>query len=99
MNILNKIVEKKKKRLDFLKTKVPLREMRSKASDVERPKNFKDAIKRDSGPIRLIAEIKKASPSRGVIRQDFDPIAIASIYGKKDVDAISVLTEEDYFQG
>jgi indole-3-glycerol phosphate synthase len=99
MNILNKIVEKKKKRLNFLKTKVPLREMRSKVSDVERPKNFKDAIKRDSSPIRLIAEIKKASPSRVVIRQDFDPLTIASIYEKKDVDAISVLTEEDYFQG
>lgn len=99
MNILNKIVEKKKKRLSFSKTKVSLREMRSKASNAERPKNFKDAIKRDSSPIRLIAEIKKASPSRGVIRQDFDPTTIASIYEKKDVDAVSILTEEDYFQG
>ena len=99
MNILNRIVEKKKKRLIYSKTKVSLREMRSKASDVERPKNFKDAIKRDSSPIRLIAEIKKASPSRGVIRQDFNPTTIASIYEKKDVDAISILTEEDYFQG
>jgi indole-3-glycerol phosphate synthase len=99
MSILNKIVEKKKERLNVLKIGIPLREIRLKASDVERPKNFKDAIKREYCSIKLIAEIKKASPLSGVIRQDFDPVTIASLYEKKAVDAISVLTEEDYFQG
>ncbi len=99
MTLLNEIVQKKKKRLDFLKAKIPLKEVRLRASDIESLRNFKDAIKRDSGFIRLIAEIKKASPMRGVIRQDFNPINIASIYEKKAVDAISVITEEDYFQG
>ncbi|MDI6889314.1 MAG: indole-3-glycerol phosphate synthase TrpC [Thermodesulfovibrionales bacterium] len=99
MSLFNKIVEKKKERLDFLKTKVPLKEIKSRASDIERPGDFKAALKRDSGPIKLIAEIKKASPLKGVIRQDFDPVTIASIYENKAVDAISVLTEEDYFQG
>jgi len=99
MSILNKIVEKKKERLDVLKTRVPLREMKAKALAVEKPKNFRDAVKKNSGSIRLIAEIKKASPLRGVIRQGFDPITIASIYEEKAVDAISILTEEDYFQG
>jgi indole-3-glycerol phosphate synthase len=99
MSILDKIIEKKRERLNDLKTKVPLRELKMKADELERPKNFKDAVKRNSGSIRLIAELKKASPVDGVIRQDFNPITIASIYEKKAVDAISVLTEEDYFQG
>ena len=99
MSLFTKIVEKKRERLDFLKTKVPLREIKSRASDIERGGDFKAASKRDSGPIKLIAEIKKASPLKGVIRQDFDPVTIASIYEGKAVDAISVLTEEDYFQG
>jgi indole-3-glycerol phosphate synthase len=99
MNLLNKIVDKKKKKLDSLKTKVPLREIKSRASDVEWPRNFRNALRRDSGPIRLVAEIKKASPIKGVIRQDFNPVTIASIYERKKVDAISVITEEDYFQG
>jgi len=95
MNLLNKIVDRKKKRLNFLKTKVPLREIRSRASDVEWPRNFRNALMRDSGPIRLVAEIKKASPLKGVLRQDFNPVTIASIYERKNVDAISVITEED----
>jgi indole-3-glycerol phosphate synthase len=99
MSILNKIVEKKKERLDFLKTRVPLREIKAKALVVEKPKNFRDAVKKNFGSIRLIAEIKKASPLKGVIRQDFNPITIASIYEEKAVDAISILTEEDFFQG
>lgn len=99
MNLLNKIVDRKKKRLNSLKTKVPLREIKSRASDVEWPRNFRNALRRDSGPIRLVAEIKKASPIKGVIRQDFNPVTIASIYERKKVDAISVITEEDYFQG
>lgn len=99
MSLLNKIVGKKKERLNSLKTKVPLKEIRSRASDTEWPRNFTNALKRNSGPIRLVAEIKKASPIKGVIRQDFDPVTIASIYERKNVDAISVLTEEDYFQG
>jgi indole-3-glycerol phosphate synthase len=99
MSLLKKIVGKKKKRLASLKTKVPLKEIKSMAADAELPRNFSNALKRGSGPIRLVAEIKKASPIKGVIRQDFDPVTIASIYERKNVDAISVITEEDYFQG
>ncbi len=63
------------------------------------PLRFSKALKRDNSPIRLIAEIKKASPSKGLIRADFSHTAIASVYEAKKVDAISVLTEEDFFQG
>lgn len=99
MNLIRTIVEKKKERLNISKARIPLREMRSKATHSEQPRNFKTAIRRKAGPIRLIAEIKKASPSRGIIREDFDPVAIASLYEKKAVNAVSILTEEDYFQG
>ncbi|OGW55493.1 MAG: hypothetical protein A2Y81_07250 [Nitrospirae bacterium RBG_13_43_8] len=99
MNILQKIIEKKRERLHFVKAKVSLSEIKSMASDIEELKDFKTAVKRTHGRIRLIAEIKKASPLRGVIRKDFDPLKIAVVYNKKNVDAISVLTEEDYFQG
>ncbi|RME66141.1 MAG: indole-3-glycerol phosphate synthase TrpC, partial [Nitrospirae bacterium] len=61
---------------------------------------FLGAITRPEGqPIRFIAELKKASPSEGIIREDFDHLKIASIYEEKGASAISVLTEEDYFKG
>ena len=99
MSVLNKIVEKKKERLNLLKTNIPLREIKSMALDVEKPRDFKAAIKKESGPIRLIAEIKKASPSKGIIRKNFDHVSIARTYEEKRVYALSVLTEEDFFMG
>lgn len=99
MSVLDKIVERKRERLGDAKARIPLSELKSKISCIEKPRDFISAIKRDSGRIRLIAEIKKASPSKGVIREDFDPVKIARIYEGKSVDAISVLTEEDFFSG
>jgi indole-3-glycerol phosphate synthase len=99
MNILQKIIENKRERLHSLKTRVSFSEIKSMASGIEKLKDFKAAVKRANSRIRLIAEIKKASPSQGIIRKDFDPRIVASVYDKKNVDAISILTEEDYFQG
>ncbi|MGB9716692.1 MAG: indole-3-glycerol phosphate synthase TrpC [Thermodesulfovibrionales bacterium] len=99
MSILTKIVEKKKERLSALKSKITLKDIKSMASDSETPKNFVGVIRRDSGHIRLIAEIKKASPLKGILRQEFDAVKIAIIYRRKNVNAISVITEEDFFQG
>ena len=63
-------------------------------------RNFYKAVtKRNSRGLNVIAEVKKASPSAGVIREDFDPVAIAQAYRKCGADAISVLTDEKYFQG
>ena len=99
MGILDEIVSKKKERLGIAKSGVPLKGIKSRIADAGKPRDFRSAIKRNHiGRIKLIAEIKKASPSKGVIREEFDPVEIATIYEKK-ADAISVLTEEDFFQG
>jgi indole-3-glycerol phosphate synthase len=99
MSILEKIVTAKKKRLSSAKYSRPIAEIKSFIRDSEQPRDFAKALKRDNTPIRLIAEIKKASPSKGLIRADFSHSAIASVYEQKKVDAVSVLTEEDFFQG
>ncbi len=99
MSILDKIAEKKRERLSISKSRVPLRDLKGRIQDIEEPRDFRTAIKRGDRHIRLIAEIKKASPSKGVIRKDFDPVGIARIYEDKAVDAVSVLTEEDFFSG
>jgi len=99
MSILNTIVGKKKERLLSAKNKKPLSELKSIIKDIGKPRNFQKAIRRDSDNIKLIAEIKKASPSKGIIRIDFNHLAIAKIYEEKNVNAVSVLTEEDFFQG
>ena len=99
MSILEAIVARKKERVASAKMRVPLTGLKSAIRDREASRDFKKAIKRDAGNLRIIAEIKKASPSKGLIRADFSHIAIASIYEAKKVDAVSVLTEEDFFQG
>lgn len=99
MGILDEIVAKKKERLGIAKSCVPLKSLKSMIAEAGEPRDFRSAIKRNHiGKIKLIAEIKKASPSKGIIRERFDPIEIATIYEKK-ADAISVLTEEDFFRG
>ena len=99
MSILRKIVEQKKERVSYAKSVTPLAELKNAIKNIPAPLNFSKAVKRDNSPLRLIAEIKKASPSKGLIRPDFSHTAIASIYEAKKVDAVSVLTEEDFFQG
>ncbi len=100
MGILDEIVRKKRERLNDAKLRLSIRELKTKIGGSGKPGDFKVAIQRLPGEtIKLIAEIKKASPSGGVIRNDFDPVAIAKIYEENKVNAVSVLTEEDYFQG
>ncbi len=100
MGILDEIVSKKRERLAEAKAQISLSEIKAKISETEKPRDFKAAIKRNANEkIKLIAEIKKASPSKGVIRKNFNPEEIAAIYEKKQASAISVITEEDFFQG
>lgn len=100
MGILQEIVEKKAQRVKEAKAAMPLRDLRVMVRDAFPPLDFGQAIRRVHGEhIRLIAEIKKASPSKGIIRQNFDHRKIARVYQEKNVDAVSVLTEENFFRG
>ncbi|HIJ61034.1 MAG TPA: indole-3-glycerol phosphate synthase TrpC [Nitrospirae bacterium] len=100
MTILDKIKEKKIERLNDARAKISLKEIKSMALDTVTPKDFKSSIKKaDSQTVKLIAEIKKASPSKGIISEQFNHIEIANIYEDTPVSAISVLTEEDFFMG
>jgi indole-3-glycerol phosphate synthase len=95
--ILHDIVAEKKIELARSIKKIPLDEMIDLAEHMSHPANFAAAIA--GSRVKLIAEVKKASPSRGVMRRDFDPVVIAEIYARNNVAAISVLTETNYFQG
>lgn len=99
MSILAAIINKKIERVKCSKTSTPLNELKRLTKDLAMPKDFRSSIKGNDGKIKIIAEIKKASPLKGLIREGFDHIKIASIYERKSVDAISVLTEEDFFCG
>ena len=100
MGILQAIVSRKEQALKDAKASVSLRDIKAKIADTRTPRDFRSAVKRPPDEtIHLIAEIKRASPSKGVIREKFDLEAIAHAYDKKQVHAISVLTEEDFFMG
>jgi len=97
--ILDQIVVRRKERLEQEMRRVPLREVRARATDAPPARPFQEALRRSETSLALIAEVKKASPSKGLIRPDFDPEAIARVYAEHGASAISVLTEEDFFQG
>jgi len=99
-NILHEIVETKRKEVAAAITREPLEALQEQAKGLPRCRNFYRALTRT--PLRavnLIAEVKKASPSAGLIREDFDPATIARTYAAAWASAISVLTDEPYFQG
>jgi indole-3-glycerol phosphate synthase len=86
--------------VEYLKVQTSVSQLRERISLLPRCRNFYSAVtKRNKRGINVIAEVKKASPSAGVIRKDFEPVEIAKIYEKCGADAISVLTNEKYFQG
>jgi len=97
--ILDQIVIRRKERLEEEMRRVPLAEVRGRAADQSSPRAFRSGLQRNEISLSLIAEVKKASPSRGLIRADFDPEKIARVYEAHGASAISVLTEEDFFQG
>jgi len=95
--ILDRIVADNTQELEARKHSFPLAELRRVALDQPPPLDFASALRGDH--IQLIAEVKKASPSKGVIRPDFNPVEIAQTYASNGASAISVLTEAKYFQG
>nr|MBP3724808.1 indole-3-glycerol phosphate synthase TrpC [Campylobacter sp.] len=96
--ILDQIVTKVKENLSQQKAKIPFNVLENAIKFAYSPRDIKPALK-NKNKINIIAEIKKASPSKGLIRQDFDPLKIALDYEKAEVAAFSVLTEKDFFQG
>jgi len=95
--ILDQIVADNLEELESRKRSLPLKELQTVALEQPSPFGFASAL--HGNHIKLIAEVKKASPSRGVIRSDFNPVAIAQTYAANGAAAISVLTEARYFQG
>jgi indole-3-glycerol phosphate synthase len=97
MNRLDEILRVKREEIERLR---PRHEELRKAALLRNDfRGFRGALQREEGKVALIAEIKKASPSAGVIVETFDPVAIAKNYARAGVDAISVLTDERFFQG
>ena len=97
-NILNEIVVAKRKEIAARKEQLPEIELRSALNDAPEPRDFFSPLAA-GGRVSLIAEVKKASPSAGVIRADFDPVQIAKTYATHGASCLSVLTDEPYFQG
>jgi indole-3-glycerol phosphate synthase len=99
-NILDRIIADKRLELRSRKEKASLEQLKERIRPLAKCRNFYKAItKPNRRGVNVIAEVKKASPSAGVIRDDFEPVSIAQIYQKCGADAISVLTDEKYFQG
>jgi indole-3-glycerol phosphate synthase len=100
-DVLSEIIKKKIEKIDLLKKSVSINILNEKINQNKKFINFKDKIQNniDNNKISLIAEIKKASPSAGIIIDDYNPIEIAKIYDNNKATCLSILTEEDYFLG
>lgn len=98
-NILEKIVWFKEAEVEQMREKLSLAELRKQVADCAPPLPFVDALRSGKTQPALIAEIKKASPSKGILREDFDPVAIAQAYETAGASCLSVLTDSEFFQG
>ena len=100
-NILEKIIKKKIEKIDLLKKTIDVRSLNEIRNENNSFIDFKKKIENNltNNKSSIIAEIKKASPSAGVIIEDYNPVEIAKIYNKNNVTCLSVLTEEDFFLG
>jgi indole-3-glycerol phosphate synthase len=100
-DILKKIIDYKRDELATTKTRVPLSELKARVSGLPPALGFQAALRQtvESGRTAIIAEVKKGSPSKGMIRADFDPVTIAGIYESNGAACLSVLTDEHFFLG
>lgn len=101
---LDKIIRHKREELERYKSTLPLSSLKDAIKDMVVPRDFSGSLKGVSvqgtkPKLKIIAEVKKASPSKGIIREDFNPLAIARIYEHHGAVAISVLTDKHFFQG
>jgi indole-3-glycerol phosphate synthase len=98
MSVLDKIFARKAEEILESKRSVSTEDLRAMAIDSEQPRGFRKALAVSNG-LALIAEVKKASPSKGVIREPFDPVEVAQAYERAGAHALSVLTDVSFFQG
>ncbi len=98
-HILEAIVWHKEKEVERLRERLSLLDLQKKVREVSPPRDFLGAIAHSKTQPALIAEVKKASPSKGIIREDFDPVAIAKSYQQGGASCLSVLTDAKFFQG
>jgi len=100
-NILEKIIKKKNEKINLLKKSISLKLLSEKINENKSFIDFKKKIQNNinNNKISIIAEIKKASPSAGIIIKEYNPIKIAEIYEKNRATCLSILTEEDFFLG
>ena len=98
-NILEKIIKNKRNKIDILKKSISINELDERIKQHNKFINFKEKIKRNISlnKTSIIAEIKKASPSAGIIVEAYNPIEIANIYQQNKATCLSILTEEDFF--
>ena len=96
--ILDTIVAHKRKELEQEAAAIPFSTLKSQIRDLPPTRDFRAAVSRP-GAVNLIAEVKKKSPSKGIIREDFHPVKIAKIYAQNGASAISVLTDHQFFAG
>lgn len=97
-DVLARIVETKRREVVTARAVVPVSDLHRRCADLPPCRGFERAVRAAPG-VAVIAEVKKASPSAGVIRPDFDPVAIARTYERHGASCLSVLTDEQYFQG
>lgn len=98
-NILEKIVWFKETEVEQMRDSVSLLDLRKQVANCQPPLSFIDALRNGKTQPALIAEVKKASPSKGILRKDFDPVAIAQAYEAGGASCLSVLTDAEFFQG
>ena len=98
-NILEEIIWHKEVEVERMRDRLPLLQLRQQVKDIAPPLNFLDALRNGKTNPALIAEVKKASPSKGVIKADFNPVAIAKAYAAGGASCLSVLTDSKFFQG
>jgi len=98
-HILEKIVWHKETEVAQLRERLPLADLQRQVLDAPPPRDFVAALRQAKTSLALIAEVKKASPSKGVMREDFDPVAIAQTYAAHGATCLSVLTDKTFFQG